>query len=91
MVKVAYCATPGKANCINYERKKRFDLNVLATDEKGNGLTSNADLIINVIDVNDNNPVFDRGEYINSIMEGKIITLDPLIVRVRGISVYCDN
>ncbi|XP_041362430.1 cadherin-87A-like [Gigantopelta aegis] len=79
-VRVAYCDTPGMGNCIDYERKKKYDLNVIATDELGNGLTSNADLIINVLNINDNRPVFERGEYINSIMEGKIITLDPLIV-----------
>ncbi|GAB1604982.1 protocadherin Fat 4-like, partial [Argonauta hians] len=55
-----YVARPGK---IDREIDRRFSLKVVATDQNGRGLTSEADLTIYVQDINDYKPRFVQSSY----------------------------
>ncbi|XP_056018521.1 cadherin-87A-like [Ostrea edulis] len=68
---VENCPTPGDGNCIDYEKKRRYDLTVTARDENGLGQAVTINLIINILDVNDNAPVFTTQEYTSYIEESK--------------------
>lgn len=53
---------------LNYENQKSYSLTLVAVD--GGGRESNANLLINVLDVNDNYPMFETLEYTRTIREG---------------------
>lgn len=53
---------------LNYELQKSYILALVAMD--GGGLESNANLLINVLDENDNYPAFETLEYTRTIREG---------------------
>lgn len=53
---------------LNYEVQKSYSLTLVAID--GGGIETNANLLINVLDVNDNNPMFETLEYTRTIREG---------------------
>ncbi|XP_062622203.1 cadherin-87A-like [Saccostrea cucullata] len=71
VVFVENCPTPGDGNCIDYEKKRRYDLTVTARDEEGSGQAVTINLIINILDVNDNAPEFTTAEYTSYIEESK--------------------
>ena len=83
VVTVKTCGTPGKTPCIDYERKQRYDLAVQALDNEGGigALPGTAQLIIDVEDVNDNQPSF-ISDYYRFILEGNVTTTDPLVIKV---------
>ncbi|XP_055628070.1 protocadherin-like wing polarity protein stan [Toxorhynchites rutilus septentrionalis] len=53
---------------LDYEEQKSYSLALVATD--GGGRETNANLLINVMDVNDNYPAFESLEYTRTIREG---------------------
>lgn len=58
------CITPGTGNCIDYEKKHRYDMTVTARDDDGLGQAVTINLIVNILDVNDNAPAFStNGEH----------------------------
>lgn len=83
VVSVSDCAQPGKNPCLDYEFRNRYDLTVVATDNRGTGLSRPAALVINVLNVNDNPPRFSLASITRSIDELKVVTNDPLILQVR--------
>lgn len=48
---------------LDREQVARMDLSVEARDEEGRGLQGYAVLVINILDVNDNPPVFEKPVY----------------------------
>lgn len=57
------------ANFLDYERQNKYTLEVSATDS---AKTSKASVVIDVVDVNDNNPVFGQHVYFADIQENKL-------------------
>lgn len=55
---------------LDYERQKSFSLTIVAID--GGGWETNANLHINVADVNDNAPAFEQLEYTRTVREGAV-------------------
>lgn len=53
---------------LNYEIQKSYIITLVAVD--GGGREANANLVINVVDVNDNHPMFETLEYTRTIREG---------------------
>ncbi|XP_017481610.1 PREDICTED: cadherin-23, partial [Rhagoletis zephyria] len=53
---------------LDYEKQNSYSLTIVAKD--GGGLESNAILYVDVLDVNDNYPVFESDEYTRIIREG---------------------
>jgi len=88
VITVKPCHSPGK--CIDYERQasKRYRLTVTAEDEGGEGFQVQVPLIINIIDANDNAPVFSQSEYGTSIRENQTTFVPPLFVAVRNIAFF---
>lgn len=68
VVTVNYCATPGRGNCLDFESRTSYFLSFLATD--GADQSAVVPLTINVLDSNDNDPVFLRETYNFAIDEG---------------------
>jgi len=57
------------AEMLDYENIQRYNITVVATDGGTPPLSSSATLIIDVIDINDNSPVFINLPYITSVTE----------------------
>ncbi|XP_025090736.1 cadherin-87A-like isoform X2 [Pomacea canaliculata] len=85
VVSVSDCAQPGKNPCLDYEFRNRYDLTVVATDNRGTGLSRPAALVINVLNVNDNPPRFSLASITRSIDELKVVTNDPLILQATDL------
>lgn len=73
-IRVKSCSTPGYSNCIDYEQKTSYNLNVIAKNNKDQSQTTL--LLINVINVNDEKPKFIAMKYRTFNREGTT-TLDP--------------
>uniref|UniRef100_T1L1Z0 Cadherin domain-containing protein n=1 Tax=Tetranychus urticae TaxID=32264 RepID=T1L1Z0_TETUR len=81
VITVAECDTPGRGNCIDYETRSSYYLSYQAND--GFGQTAVVPLKINVMDSNDNPPVFLRDKYTAIIDEGSTKFEPPLRVKAR--------
>lgn len=68
---------------IDYEEQKSFSLSIVAVD--GGGKESNANLYINVIDMNDNTPIFESNEYTRTIREGATLFEPQFFVRANDV------
>lgn len=55
---------------LDYEQQKSYSLSIVAVD--GGGRETNAHLYIDILDVNDNYPMFENLEYTRTIREGSI-------------------
>ncbi len=67
---------------LDFERTDFYDFNVTATNDAGSVVfTSTSSVRINVLDVNDNAPVYDQVDYSAQINEGNYAT-SPEIVNV---------
>lgn len=53
---------------LDYERQKSYSLSLIARD--GGGRESNANIFIDIIDLNDNFPQFESSEYYRNVREG---------------------
>ncbi|CAD5124350.1 DgyrCDS12639 [Dimorphilus gyrociliatus] len=73
-IRVKFCPLPGKSNCIDYEQKTSYNLNLIAKNNKGQSQTTL--LLINVINANDEKPKFLATKYTAYTREGTI-RLDP--------------
>ncbi|XP_060081087.1 cadherin-87A-like [Ylistrum balloti] len=71
LVTVADCPTPGSGNCIDFDKKRQYVLTVTARDENGRGRAGTTTLTINILDVNDNSPVFVNQNYTSYIEENR--------------------
>lgn len=67
---------------LDYELMRRFTLTVLARD--GGGEETTGRLRINVQDVNDNAPVFQKEAYVGSLMENEQAAQQVIRARVRN-------
>ena len=78
-VVVAECSGRKKEDsCLDYERQKSYTLSVKATDMVGN--EASAELIVDLLDENDNSPVFEQLVYRRDIGEGMKEFMPPLRV-----------
>ncbi|XP_067670802.1 cadherin-87A-like [Haliotis asinina] len=82
---VSRCDTPGEGDCINYERRRRYDFTIVATDENDSplGRRGTAQLVIHVIDVNDVPPVFTLNSYVGDIKEGELLLVNEVRVKAE--------
>lgn len=71
---------------LDYETAQRHTLVVTATDMGDIPLSSNLTIFVEVQDVNDNAPVFERNEYKTSVIESM-----PVNSQVRGKKCYDNN
>lgn len=69
------------AKLLDYEKQSTYSLTVVAVD--GGGRESNANLFVDVIDVNDNYPGFESDEYSRTIREGASIFEPQFFVRAH--------
>lgn len=53
---------------LDYEQQMSYSLTLEAKD--GGNRTTTANILVNVIDVNDNTPIFEHSEYRRNIREG---------------------
>lgn len=67
---------------LDYELMRRFTLTVLARD--GGGEETTGRLRINVLDINDNAPVFQKEAYVGSLMENEQAAQQVVRARVRN-------
>ncbi|XP_063989981.1 protein dachsous [Diachasmimorpha longicaudata] len=72
---------------LDYETQQRHTLLISALD--GGGLSANLSLSVEVQDVNDNPPVFERNEYHVEILEGA--TLDSQVLQVTALDLDTGN
>lgn len=68
---------------LDYELMRRFTLTILARD--GGGEETTGRLRINVMDVNDNAPMFQKEAYTGSLMENEQAPQQVVRARVRNI------
>ncbi|XP_064617342.1 cadherin-87A-like [Liolophura sinensis] len=71
----------GNSYCLDYEQVKFYELIVIAKDEGGKGQDVPAKLRINILDVNDNQPVFLIGQYGSTILEYETLPDPPVNVQ----------
>lgn len=65
---------------LDYEKQKSYSLTLFAKDGGGKGTTTS--IFVEVIDVNDNAPIFELAEYTRTIRDGATSFEPQLIVRV---------
>lgn len=68
------------AHLLDYEKQKSYSLNLQAKDGGGKGSTSS--IFIEVLDVNDNAPIFEASEYSRTIRDGATSFEPQFVVRV---------
>lgn len=68
------------AQLLDYEKQKSYSLTLFAKD--GGGKPSTTSIFIEVLDVNDNTPIFDAIEYSRTIRDGATSFEPQLVVRV---------
>lgn len=68
---------------LDYEHQKSYSLSIVAVD--GGGWESNANVFVNVVDVNDNAPSFEALEYTRTIREGATQFEPEFFVRANDI------
>ena len=57
---------------LDFERRRQYDLEVVAADNGGNGLTSTAKVKVTVVDANDNPTAFSQRHYTAAVNEGAL-------------------
>lgn len=67
------------ARHLDYENAQRHSLVVLATDTGETPLSANLTVLVEVQDVNDNQPVFERAEYSVNILESLAVNSQVLL------------
>ncbi|XP_030060501.1 B-cadherin [Microcaecilia unicolor] len=60
------------ASGLDRERIREYNLTVRATDMEGKGLSATTSALIEIIDVNDNAPVFDPSQYVAEVPENEL-------------------
>lgn len=72
------------AHMLDYEKQKSYSLTLFAKDGGGKGST--ASIFVEVIDVNDNAPVFEASEYSRTIRDGATSFEPQFVIRVSILS-----
>lgn len=72
------------AQMLDYEKQKSYSLTLSAKDGGGKGSTTS--VFVDVIDINDNAPIFETSEYSRTIRDGATSFEPQLVVRVSN---YC--
>ena len=85
-ITVRDCPTPGSGNCLDYERRRQYDLTFLARDSFGEGELTTVPLTIRIDNMNDNPPRFLVRNYTSYINEGETIPNPRVRVEVRFLS-----
>jgi hypothetical protein len=67
--------------CLDYERQASYSLTYVATD--GGGRVTSVNLFVDVLDENDNSPVFSQLVFRRTVDEGATDFVPPLMVEVR--------
>ena len=67
-------------HCLDYERQTSYSLTYLATD--GGGKVTSVNLFLDVLDENDNSPVFSQMVFRRTVDEGATEFVPPLLVEV---------
>lgn len=70
----------GLEYCLDYETQASYSLTYSATD--GGGKESSVNLFLDVLDENDNSPVFSQLVYRRTVDEGATDFVPPLLVEV---------
>lgn len=73
------------AGKLDYEVQKSYSLTMLAKDGGGKG--TSVSVFVDVLDVNDNAPIFEMPEYSRTIRDGATSFEPQLIVRVSGTNI----
>lgn len=68
------------AQLLDYEKQKSYSLTLLAKDGGGKG--TSASIFVDVLDVNDNAPIFEASEYSRTIRDGATSFEPQFVVRV---------
>lgn len=68
------------AHMLDYEKQKSYSLTLLAKD--GGGKVTTTSIFVDVLDVNDNAPVFELAEYSRTIREGATSFEPQFVIRV---------
>ncbi|XP_055843271.1 cadherin-23 [Episyrphus balteatus] len=68
---------------LDYEKQSSYSLTIVAKD--GGGRESNANVFVDVVDLNDNHPVFESSEYTRTVREGAIDFEPQFFVRAIDI------
>ncbi|XP_050342547.1 cadherin-23 [Nymphalis io] len=71
------------ANILDYETQKSYSLTLFAKDGGGKGTTTS--IFVDVLDANDNAPVFEASEYSRTIRDGATTFEPQLVVRATDI------
>jgi hypothetical protein len=77
---VAPCLSPGRTPCLDYETQQRYQLTFVAKDRLGEGLETTVPLDIELLNENDNVPVFKQKQYSSFIKEGETVPTPPVKV-----------
>ncbi|KAF5278616.1 hypothetical protein FQA39_LY00658 [Lamprigera yunnana] len=85
VITVSECEEPGHMDCLDYETKVKYNLIYKATDDDGNGHSTEVPLTIILTDSNDNAPVFNSSLYNISINEGAAKFEPDLIIEAMDI------
>lgn len=72
------------AHMLDYEKQKSYSLTLFAKDGGGKGST--ASIFVDVIDVNDNAPIFEAADYSRTIRDGATSFEPQFVIRVSTIS-----
>lgn len=68
------------AHTLDYEKQKSYSLTLIAKDGGGKGST--ASIFVDIIDVNDNAPIFEASEYSRTIRDGATSFEPQFVIRV---------
>lgn len=71
------------ADTLDHEKADEYDFNVVATDQGSPPLSSKCRVIINIIDINDNSPMFEKDTYTVEVPED--VSAGKEILRVKAI------
>ncbi|KAB7498891.1 Cadherin-23 [Armadillidium nasatum] len=80
-ISVAPCGI--RAACLDFEHQNLYSLTLSGTD--GGGRVTSVNVFIDVLDVNDNPPSFDRVEYRRTVDEGASYFDPPLVVKASDV------
>lgn len=72
------------ANTLDYETQRSYSLTLVAKDGGGKGTTTS--IFIEVLDANDNAPIFEASEYSRTIRDGATSFEPQLVIRVSHLS-----
>lgn len=80
--------TVSSSSFLDREKTSRLGLTVESRDEDGRGLKGTASLVVNILDVNDNPPVFEKGVY-EFLLNSELTNFTmPAFIKVRFYTIF---